>query len=226
MQEPSRRIKSIDESDREPNLEKTFSQKSVQLNNSRIGKRSRSPRLPSSVPIIQIQPTSSTIYTKCRDDIPVLNRTTSIPSSIPQRGAQNLEVDRNGHLIAPLPQQQNQAQADLARFVMSSTAQSSMFNAIRRSHSGTSSSNTVTAGSGVKHAGSLSTGILRTIAPEEVSPINAVGDMVWDPERIVWAKNRRRRSVGTDEDISEDVFRDISRVQPSPETREDGSSRC
>lgn len=115
----------------------------------------------------------------------------------------------------------------------------------QRSGSGTSATSigtTITAttnnsqasvGSNVKRAGSPARARLRTIAPDEVGPITRVGDMRWDPERMLWTKDRvksqtlnpsRKRDrafvdedgysdTGQDEDISEDVFRDIESLK-------------
>lgn len=100
----------------------------------------------------------------------------------------------------------------------------------------TTNNSQASVGSNVKRAGSPGRPRIRTIAPDEVGPITRVGDMRWDPVRMLWTKDRtksqtlnssRKRDrtfvddasdgdIGQGEDISEDVFRDIESLRDGP----------
>ena len=96
-----------------------------------------------------------------------------------------------------------QTQEDMALFIMAGIAPSPMLQAAtQRSHSGTSTASTVM---GVKRAGPSHGGIICTIAPGDVGPIEQVGDMIWDARRM-WIKLRSGKRKNSDEDLSEDVF--------------------
>jgi hypothetical protein len=97
----------------------------------------------------------------------------------------------------------------------------------------TTNNSQASVGSNVKRAGSPGRPRIRTIAPDEVGPITRVGNMRWDPVHMLWSKDRtksqtlnssRKRDrtfvdddgdgdIGQDEDISEDVFRDIESLK-------------
>ena len=169
-------------------------------------------------PTIRLEPNSPT------DPIPPQEGDLiSLSPSSPPRRSQPAATDPQFPLddAAPKPSPdarlgtQTQVEEDMAQFVMTGTAPSSMLRAAaQRSHSGTSTASTVT---GVKHPGPSHGGIIRTIAPGDVGPIEQVGDMIWDPERMKWTKLRSGKRKSWDEDLSEDVFRDIESLRDATE---------